>query len=162
MTGKRDTENYQKVQSILSKEIAEGRVVLEPQTDHVSEVISACDLMVSTSTYEGLPGAIIESLSGGVPVVASAIMPSKEVAQQNEHVTIVDGWDARHWAKVIDGKLNELLLTPKLQSVRAVRKSIAEGPFHFEISDRLMLQLYSAHRADGFRAYEQLPEQTFA
>tara|TARA_B100000212_G_scaffold235578_1_gene179207 strand:- start:233 stop:1312 length:1080 start_codon:yes stop_codon:yes gene_type:complete len=41
---------------------------------NVYDYLSACDLFLSTSIYEGLPLSIIEAMSVGLPIVASRVM----------------------------------------------------------------------------------------
>jgi len=60
------------VEAFASEE-APGRVVLLGNCPDPGQVIAASDLLLMTSRTEGMPGAIIESLLRGVPVVATAV-----------------------------------------------------------------------------------------
>ncbi|MCI1575006.1 MAG: glycosyltransferase [Weizmannia coagulans] len=45
----------------------------------IDEILKISDLVISSSIFEGLPLTIIESLSAGVPVIASDIPPHQEI-----------------------------------------------------------------------------------
>lgn len=65
----------------------------------VADLLRAADCFVLPSLWEGLPGALLEALAAGVPVVASAIAPVQEIARHAAHVTCVapgdvDGFSA--------------------------------------------------------------------
>lgn len=50
-----------------------GRVRLLGQRDDVAELLSACDLYVSASHWEGLPLAMLEAMAAGLPVAVTAV-----------------------------------------------------------------------------------------
>jgi glycosyltransferase involved in cell wall biosynthesis len=51
--------------------------------EDVSYFLSASDIYLSTSKWEGLPFALIEALSLGIPLVASNVVGNNEVVQNN-------------------------------------------------------------------------------
>ncbi len=58
-----------------------GRVVLlGSRPEAAATVLPALDVFAFPSRYEGMPGALIEALGRGLPVVASDIGPNREVA----------------------------------------------------------------------------------
>lgn len=56
--------------------------LLGDRTD-VTRLISAFDLLVLASLHEGLPNAVMEAMSAGVPVVATAVGGTKELIADN-------------------------------------------------------------------------------
>lgn len=57
----------------------EDRVLLTGHRSDVPAVLAAADVFAMTSRYEGLPGAMIEAIAMGLPVVGSDIAPIREV-----------------------------------------------------------------------------------
>lgn len=57
------------------------RVRLLGHRDDVPELLAAADLLAFPSLYEGMPGAVIEAMALGLPVVASDIPPVREVVE---------------------------------------------------------------------------------
>lgn len=55
------------------------RVRLAGHVDDVPELLAAADVFAFPSQYEGLPGAVLEAMAMGLPVVASDIPPLREV-----------------------------------------------------------------------------------
>jgi glycosyltransferase involved in cell wall biosynthesis len=73
--------------------------VLEP-TERVTDLYAACDVFVSPSRAEGMPFALLEALSAGVPVVASDI-PGQAVIARSASSCRISPLDARAIAATI-------------------------------------------------------------
>jgi glycosyltransferase involved in cell wall biosynthesis len=71
----------------------------------VPRLLAAADLLVLPSRWEGLPGAVLEALGAGVPVVASPIAPVREIAARARGVTTADPDDVPAFATAIDAAL---------------------------------------------------------
>jgi glycosyltransferase involved in cell wall biosynthesis len=52
-----------------------GQVEMPGHLGSVAEALECADVFVSSSNYEGLPGAIVEALAAGLPVVAARSSP---------------------------------------------------------------------------------------
>lgn len=63
-------------------------VFLGPRTD-VPELLACCDLSVLPSEAEAFPNAILESMSAGLPVVATAAGGSKEIIENGTNGLLV-------------------------------------------------------------------------
>jgi glycosyltransferase involved in cell wall biosynthesis len=75
--------------------------------DDVATLLAAADCFVFPSRWEGLPGAVLEALAAGVPVVGSAIPPVEEIARQTTGVACVDPDDVPGFAARIVRHLAE-------------------------------------------------------
>jgi glycosyltransferase involved in cell wall biosynthesis len=56
----------------------------------VPDILASADLFVFPSLYEGLPGAVIEAMALGLPVVASDIDPVRETVQEGRNAILVE------------------------------------------------------------------------
>ena len=60
----------------------------------IPDLLSACDIFVFPSLYEGLPGALIEAMLAGKPIIASDILEVREVIQPGFNGTLCNPSDA--------------------------------------------------------------------
>ncbi len=68
----------------------------------VPQLLRAADVMIFPSLWEGLPGAVLESLAVGTPVVASDIPPHREIAPFLPGLTCVPlSAPDENWAKIV-------------------------------------------------------------
>lgn len=61
----------------------DGSFILAGQRDDVADLMAAADLFVLPSHFEGLPLAVLEAMSAGVPVVATAVSGTLEAVGPN-------------------------------------------------------------------------------
>jgi glycosyltransferase involved in cell wall biosynthesis len=80
-------------------------------------LLAACDLLVLNSTHEAFPHVILEAMSLGLPVIATAVGGTPEIVQ--------DGENGRLIAPDAPGALAEALI--KLVSSHAERRRLAYG-----------------------------------
>lgn len=59
-------------------------VVFAGQRDDVSDLLDAMDVFVFPSHYEGLPGALIEAMAAGLPIVCTPVDGNAELIQGGE------------------------------------------------------------------------------
>jgi glycosyltransferase involved in cell wall biosynthesis len=81
-----------------------------------SFVLSAADLLLLCSLTEGMPNAVLEAMSAGVPVVASDLPTLRELAGPDERIKLAAG-DARDFASAI----RELIEDPGQRAELAAR-----------------------------------------
>ncbi len=85
------------------------------------------DVLLMPSIREGLPTAILEALSCGLPAVAPRLDGIAEIAARTEGLTLVSlADDDRKWA--------ETLVRAVEEDRRAIRSSFSRSPFQFEQS----------------------------
>jgi len=63
------------------------------EVDHLSKFLSQLDITLSTSISEGLPNAIMEAMSAGIPVVATDVGGVSELVHHNETGFLVSSGD---------------------------------------------------------------------
>ena len=120
-----------------------GRVRFEGFVPHgrVSEWLGASDLLVLPSRSEGLPLALIEALSLGVPVVASSVGGIPEIVTVGETGWLVPPEDAG----ALERALRAALSDPEgLESMgQAGRRLVAQGGFDGGRLRDDLIRLYS-------------------
>lgn len=86
-------------------------------------LMAACDLFILNSTYEGLPHVVLEALSLGLPVVATAVGGTPELVQDGKNGRLIAPEDGNALPDV----LGELLSTPleRQRLSAAARQSLA-------------------------------------
>jgi glycosyltransferase involved in cell wall biosynthesis len=95
------------------------RVYFAGQCSHAATlaVMAACDLFVLNSTYEGLPHVVLEAMSLGLPVLATAVGGTPELVQDGKNGRLISSQD--------DGALYMVLL--ELLSTPLERQRLAIG-----------------------------------
>jgi glycosyltransferase involved in cell wall biosynthesis len=64
-------------------------VKLLGQSDNVTEYLASADVFVMPSLWEGLPIALLEAMSAGLPVIATKVEGVEEVIVEGEHGLLV-------------------------------------------------------------------------
>lgn len=77
--------------------------------EDVSEILAAADLFVFPSFYEGLPGAVIEAMALGLPIVASDIDPVRETVEEGRNALLVKPASPTELASAIERLLEDCL-----------------------------------------------------
>ena len=71
----------------------------------IAEVLAAGDVFVFPSLYEGMPGAVIEAMALGLPIVANDIGPVREIVNPHGNADLVDASDPASLAEAISDVL---------------------------------------------------------
>ena len=97
----------------------EGRVFFAGQRskEETLSLVAKCDLFVLNSTYEGLPHVVIEAMSVGLPVVATAVGGTPEVVSDGENGLLIP--------PTSNGEITTALL--RLASSSEERRRLAKG-----------------------------------
>jgi len=86
---------YDAVKDLIEQRGLQDRVILEGFHKNISGFLSTASVLVSLSSREGLPNTLIESISAGVPVVASLIPEHVELLGSNYPFFVSDWSDER-------------------------------------------------------------------
>jgi glycosyltransferase involved in cell wall biosynthesis len=108
-------------------------VKLLGKSDHVARFLSIADIFVLPSRWEGLPIALLEAMSTGLPVIATRVEGVDEVVLDGEHGILVAVEDVSALAQAI----LQLLRAPE------VRKKMGAA------SQGRVRELYSIDRMAG-------------
>lgn len=107
--------------------------------EDVPEILAAADQFVFPSLYEGLPGAVIEAMALGLPVVASNIAPLREVVEHGHNALLVEPASGLALAQAIESLIHDRERT--LAFGRHSRR-IFEARFTLDRSVSRMIDLY--------------------
>lgn len=101
----------------------EGHAFLLPPRGEIHALLGAADIYVCSSHSEGLPLSLLEAMSAGLPVIATAVGAIPEVINQNNG-TLVPSENAGALAEAILRVLSE----PKIGATKALeaQKTVAQ------------------------------------
>ena len=94
--------------------------------DDVYRTMASSDLFVSTSAGEGLPVALLEAMTCGLPVVVSDIAPHREVARAAGGLPLVPVGDVAGFARAVK-RLAALSTEGRAQIGRRLRRCVLES-----------------------------------
>jgi len=102
-----DGSTREALESIVRDAGLTDRVELPGFRDDVRSMIANARLVVSLSEHEGSPNVLLESVSAGTPIVASAIAPHHELLGL-DYPYLVEHWhDSHHAANVIERAIDD-------------------------------------------------------
>ena len=81
LVGQGDNELEQIAREFVEVECLQERITFAGNRDDVPRLLSAADIMIFPSKWEGLPGAVLEACAAGKPVLASDIPVILEIAK---------------------------------------------------------------------------------
>ena len=120
--GKGEEENVQKLKEEARRLGVEDKVIFYGETDDMQGFLSAMDIFVLPSRFEGLPLSILEAEFAGLPCVASDKVTEKtKISDLVYYLPLENSIDL--WAdKVIE--LSEIVLRGTTKISRAKRKML--------------------------------------
>ena len=101
-----------KIERLISKFNLEDKLILTGWRDDVPRILSAIDIFVLTSLWEGLPISVLEAMAASLPVVATNTGGITEIILEGKTGFLVSPGDVNHMAK----KLTKLLEDEELRS----------------------------------------------
>lgn len=100
-------------ESVLKKQSRRfGLNVLFPgKISPLNEIYSALDIYVQSSRYEGLSNALLEAMSSNLPIVATSVDGTLDLARDGQNMVLVPPNDINALSKA----LNKLIVSPQLR-----------------------------------------------
>jgi glycosyltransferase involved in cell wall biosynthesis len=150
VAGRTGNESAELQQILAGMPETAKRVRLLGHRSDVAEILAAGDLFVFASLFEGMPGAVIEAMASGLPIVASDIEPVREVVDIDGNAILVPPRDASAFAVAVRRLLDD---RPRLDLMGHRSREIFEDRFTIEHSVQGFLDLYhqvapaKSHRA---------------
>lgn len=80
-------------EEISLKKLARSKnisVIFPGKLSDMKKVFSSFDVFVQSSRYEGMSNALLEAMAVGLPIVATAVDGTKDVARQNENCLLIE------------------------------------------------------------------------
>jgi glycosyltransferase involved in cell wall biosynthesis len=118
--------------------------------EDVPDLLAAADVFVFPSLWEGLPGAVIEAMALGLPIIASDLDATREVVEEGRNALLVRPSSPHALAEALLELMDD---QQRRQSFGARSRQIFEDRFTIDRSARLMIELYRrvADNASGDR-----------
>ncbi|WNM58953.1 glycosyltransferase [Candidatus Nitrospira allomarina] len=127
------------LESLRNRLGLQNRVHFLGHREDVPEILAAADLFAFPSFYEGLPGAVIEAMALGLPIVASDIDPVRETVEVGQNAILVKPASPVELASAIE----DILIDPQRAHVLGVRsREIYEKRFTLEQSLGRLMEFY--------------------
>lgn len=143
-----DGENRPDIQARINKEKLSARVSLAGSIDSMRPALRNADVFLSSSRWEGLPIAILEAMSEGLPVVASDVVGNNDLVSNgvNGYLYALDkpADAAKRIVELQDGSLREQL--------GIAARNMVEADYSVEAMAAATLQIYHGAIHDPKRA----------
>nr|WP_314379618.1 glycosyltransferase [uncultured Campylobacter sp.] len=107
-----DGDDRAKFESMAQKDGA--NIIFTGFTDEVPAYLSATDIYLSTSRWEGLPYALMEAQSLGIPIVATNVVGNNEVVENDKNGFLFES--AQKACREIEILLNDEKIYGKMQA----------------------------------------------
>lgn len=107
-----DGDDRAKFESMAQKDGV--NIIFTGFTDKIPAYLSATDIYLSTSRWEGLPYALIEAQSLGIPIIATNVVGNNEVVENSKSGFLFEG--AQQACRDIEILLNDEKIYGKMQS----------------------------------------------
>ena len=148
LVGFHPPEYREKLQQIAHGCGCTGRLIFLGVRSDVNRLLTAADLMIFPTFYEGLPGVVLEACAVGLPVLASDIPPVAEIAR---HLSGIHQLSLSLPTATWGATALELLQNQRERSAVEVALEFAHSPFCLETALGEVEQLYkcSADNAKG-------------
>lgn len=131
------------LESSLKSEAAElglrESVLFLGRRSDVGTLLDAADIFVFPSYFEGLPVALVEAMSKGLPCIASDIAVFREIIDHNVHGRLVDPMSVDAWSREMKQLARD---SEKRSSLGLMAKSRANDSFSMEAASQQWERLY--------------------
>ena len=128
-----DGELREEIEQLIRKLNINSNVILLGRRQDIPELMSACDALVLSSDYEGLPTVLIEALACQAHVVSTDVSGAREII--GEYGYIVSTKDSEKLATAIVTSLN-------IKERNILGKNYAKNKFNLEVISEQWLSIY--------------------
>jgi glycosyltransferase involved in cell wall biosynthesis len=139
MAGRTGNESDELQQILAAMPDVAERIQMLGHRPDVAEVLAAADLFVFPSLFEGMPGAVIEAMASGLPIVASDIEPVREVVDIGANAVLVPPRDPAAFAAAVRTLLDD---RSRMGGMTLRSREIFEERFTIERSVQGFIDLY--------------------
>ena len=146
-----DGPERHRLESRASEKGLEGRVEFPGQLRSVWPALAQLDVFVITSRYEGVPFSVLEAMTMGLPVVATAVGGLPEAVEDGVTGFLVQrSPDPKATAAALSARMAELLLDRSLRErMGAAGRSRAADQFSSLAAGRRTLRIYERTLAEA-------------
>ena len=96
------------IQDLAVTKGLQSRIRFAGSRNDIPRLLLAGDCFLFPSRREGLPGAVLEALAAGLPVVASDIAPIREIASESPNIYVVPAGKTQEFAYKVVELLNKV------------------------------------------------------
>jgi glycosyltransferase involved in cell wall biosynthesis len=141
IVGLHPQEYREKLLQISTKLGCTGRILFLGVRADVRRLMTAADLMIFPTFYEGLPGVVLEACVAGLPVLASDIPPIAEIARylKGVHPLPLSAPNSK-WGEAA----LQLLESCRARSAKETAIDLANSPFDVRTSLQALEQIYAS------------------
>ncbi len=133
LVGRGGGEIETRARQLIAERGLQGAVAVAGERDDVRRLMASADLMIFPSLWEGLPGAVLEALAAGLPVLASDLPGVCEIRDESSGLTALSlADDDRTWAETA----STLLRTAPKASLES------GGPFDVSVCAETMMSIW--------------------
>ena len=129
-----------KLEHLCTQAGLSGQVRFLGYREDIPDILAAADLFVFPSLYEGLPGAVLEAMALGLPIVAFDIPPVREVVAVNENALLVETGSTVQFTAAIQTLLADRALADRFSQCS---RAIFLERYTLEKSAAQMVDLYT-------------------
>ena len=104
----------QTLESMIDSSRLKDRVKLLGKREDIASFFATADIFVLPSVWEGMPNALLEAMSHGLPVIATRVGGVSEIVTDNETGLLVDARDSMSLALSIERLFNDGALRQRL------------------------------------------------
>lgn len=109
-----DGDLYESIKSKIIDEKLEKSIIFPGFRKDTNDILSIFDIVLTTSFYEGMPYVLIESLSSGLPIVATNTIGNNEVAIDGENGLLFEVENVNEGIKKVSILVEDIGMRQKL------------------------------------------------
>lgn len=140
LVGRDNTSEAQNIRKYIEDNDLKSDVLIIGLSNDIDKYLNMAEIMVFPSLFEGLPGAILEALSVGLPVLASDIRAHQEIKKYIPDIELVKLDDKlEKWCEMIQKTIQS-------KNREEIRNEFDNAPFEITCSLKMLYQIYSFNK----------------